>query len=283
MKRKITYLIAFIMFTLGIFQSCTETIDIELEEGYIRLAVEGYLAPDDGKNYVRLSQSAGYFSNVPASTISNANIEVSDGLNTFSLQEDATAPGIYLFPEEFITVKEQSYEMSINLAEEIGGYSNYNATAYMPRLIDKIDSVSVEFNTDFEFWMIKLYAYEPSGPDFYMFNAYRNDTLITDTISEVSTGNDELIDGTYMNGIIVMGFGEEELKPGDKFTLVLSNISEDYYNYIIELQTEISLSVPIFSGPPANVSSNVNNGAVGYFAAYPSVYKSTIVKSPPVD
>ncbi len=83
-----------------------------------------------------------------------------------------------------------------------------------------------------------------------------------------------------MNGIVVMGFAEDELKPGDKFTLVLSNISEDYFNYIIELQTEISLSVPIFSGPPANVSTNFNNGAVGYFAAYPSVYTSTIVKSP---
>ena len=269
------------MFTLGIFQSCTEPIDIELEEGYIRLAIEGYLAPEDRNNYVRLSQSAGYFSNLPAPTISNASVDVSDGTNTYSLQEDAEEPGIYLFPEEFTAYREQSYEMNISLTDDIGGYSNYKATAYMPRLIDKIDSVSVEFNTDFEFWMVKLYAWEPSGPDFYMFNAYRNDTLITDTISEVSTGNDELIDGSYMNGLIVMGFGEDDLKPGDKFTLVLSNISEDYYNYIIELQTEISLSVPIFSGPPANVSSNFNNGAVGYFAAFPSAYTSTIVKSPP--
>ena len=80
-----------------------------------------------------------------------------------------------------------------------------------------------------------------------------------------------------------MGFSEDDLRPGDKFTLVLSNISEEYYNYVIEVQTEISLSIPIFSGPPANVSSNVNNGAVGYFAAYPSVYTSTIVKPPPLE
>ena len=82
-----------------------------------------------------------------------------------------------------------------------------------------------------------------------MFNALRNDTLITDTISEISIGNDELIDGNYMNGIIVMGFGKKSLKPGDKFTLVLSNISEDYYDYIIELQTEISLSIPFLAAP----------------------------------
>lgn len=268
------------MATLAIFQSCTETIDIELEEGYIRLAVEGYLAPNDNKNYVRITESSGYFSNMPAPSVSNAIVTVSDGSESYTLQEDANQPGNYLFPEEFIAYREQNYEININLEEEVGGYSDYSASAYMPRLTDKIDSVSIEYNTDFEYWMVLLYAWEPAGPDYYLFNALRNDTLITDTISDVSIGNDELIDGNYMNGIVVMGFAEDELKPGDKFTLVLSNISEDYFNYIIELQTEISLSVPIFSGPPANVSTNFNNGAVGYFAAYPSVYTNTIVKSP---
>ncbi len=268
------------MSTIVMLQSCTEPIDIDLEEGYIRLAVEGYMAPDDDKNYVRLTQSSGYFSNMPAPTVSNAIVEVKDGADTYTLQEDAEQAGIYMFPDEFIAEREQSYELNINLAEEVGGYLNYSASTYMPRLTDQIDSVSVEFNSDFEYWMVLLYAWEPAGPDYYMFNALRNDTLITDTISEISIGNDELIDGNYMNGIVVMGFGESSLKPGDKFTLVLSNISEDYFNYVIELQTEISLSVPIFSGPPANVSTNFNNGAVGYFAAYPSVYTSTIVKSP---
>ena len=280
MIRKITYLILFASVLLTSLQSCTERIDIDLEEGYIKLAVEGYLAPNDGKNYVSLTESSGYFSNIPAPTVSNAVIEVNDGTDTYTLQEDATAPGMYFFPDEFVAQREHTYGMNIRLAEEVGGYSNYKASTYMPRLTDQIDSVSVEFNTDFEFWMVLLYAWEPEGPDYYMFNAYRNDTLITDTISEISIGNDELIDGNYMNGITVMGFGESSLKPGDKFTLVLSNISEDYYNYIIELQTEISLSVPIFSGPPANVSSNFDNGAVGYFAAFPSVYTSTIVRAP---
>lgn len=280
MKRKITYLILFASVLLTSLQSCTERINIDLEEGYIKLAVEGYLAPNDGKNYVRLTESSGYFSNIPAPTVSNAVIEVNDGKDTYTLQEDAEQPGNYLFPDEFIAVRERTYEMNISLAEEVGGYIDYKASTYMPRLTDQIDSVSVEFNTDFEYWMVLLYAWEPPGPDFYMFNALRNDTLITDTISEMSIGNDELIDGNYMNGIIVMGFGKNSLKPGDKFTLALSNISEDYYNYIIELQTEISFSVPIFSGPPANVSSNINNGAVGYFAAFPSVYTSTIVRSP---
>ena len=280
MRNAFTYIIIIALAVVVGLQSCSERIDIELEEGYVKLAVEGYLAPNDGKNYISLTESSGYFSNMPAPTVSNAVVEVKDGADTYTLQEDAEQPGMYMFPDEFTAEREQSYELNINLAEEVGGFLNYSASTYMPRLTDQIDSVSVEFNTDFEYWMVKIYAWEPAGPDYYMFNALRNDTLITDTINEISIGNDELIDGNYMNGVIVMGFGKKSLKPGDKFTLVLSNISEDYYNYIIELQTEISYSVPIFSGPPANVSSNINNGAVGYFAAYPSVYTSTIVRSP---
>ncbi len=89
----------------------------------------------------------GYFSNMPAPAVSNAIITVSDGSSSYTLQEDANQLGNYLFPEEFIANREQNYEMNINLEEEVGGYSNYNASAYMPRLTDKIDSVSVVYNT----------------------------------------------------------------------------------------------------------------------------------------
>lgn len=280
MRRNITYLILLLLMLASTLNSCTERIDIELEEGSIKLAVEGYIAPNDNKNYIRLTESANYFANEPAPTISNAVIELNDGTNTFMLQEDALQPGMYMFPDTFNAIQEHTYDVKINLAEEVGGYLDYTSSAYMPRLSDDIDSISVEYNTNFEFWMVRLYALEPPGPDYYMFNALRNDTLITDTISDVSIVDDELFDGNYMNGVTVMGFGKDDLTPGDKLTLILSNISEDYYNYIIEVQSELNPNVPIFSGPPANVRSNINNGAVGYFAAYPSAFSSTIVKEP---
>ena len=259
--------------------SCTERIDIELEEEYIKLAVEGYLKPGTEHSYVRLIETSGYFSNKPAPTVSNAVVKVDNGTDSYSLLEDVTESGTYLFPEEFIGEQEINYRLTIDLSEKIGGYTNYKASAFMPELTDEIDSVVVELYTTFDIWLVKLYAKDSPGRNFYMFNGMRNDTLITDTISEVNVIDDELFDGNYINGVAIMGFDKDELKPGDKFTLILSNITEDYYNYIIEVQTELMPNVPIFSGPPANVSTNVDNGAVGYFAAYTSAYASTIVKS----
>ncbi len=49
---------------------------------------------------------------------------------------------------------------------------------------------------------------------------------------------------------------------------------------MLDLQTEIQPHDPMFSGPPANVRTNINNDAVGYFASYPSVFTSTVVKDP---
>ena len=280
MKQKITYLI-FITIALVVgITSCTERIDIELEEDFIKLAVEGYITPEAGNRYIRLTETSGYFSNKPAPSVSNAIVNVDNGVESYTLQEDAVESGTYVFPEEFIGEPETNYQLTIELSEEIGGQTNYKAATYMPRRFDDIDSITVEFNPNFNFWMVNIYAWEPPGKDFYMFNGLLNGILITDTISQVTVSNDELIDGNYLNGVTVMGFSEEDIKPGDKFTLILSTITEDYYNYIIELQTEISMNIPIFSGPPANVSTNVDNGAVGYFAAYPSTSSSTIVKSP---
>ncbi len=33
---------------------------------------------------------------------------------------------------------------------------------------------------------------------------------------------------------------------------------------------------PLFSGPPSNVSTNISNGAVGFFAVYSNTYSITV-------
>jgi hypothetical protein len=49
-----------------------------------------------------------------------------------------------------------------------------------------------------------------------------------------------------------------------------------------EAQSEIFGNNPLFSGPPANVSTNLENGAVGIFTAYSIERVSKIIPSPAV-
>ena len=148
----------------------------------------------------------------------------------------------------------------------------------MPYPAENIDSIGLEYLPQWEIWMVKLYALEPPTEDFYMFNGYVNGKIITDSVSRKNISDDRLFNGNYTSGATVMVVRDNEIEEGDIFTLELSNITKSYAEYMSQLQTELQPNDPLFSGPPANVSSNITNDAVGYFACYPSKFSSTIAK-----
>lgn len=267
------------LFTTAFFNSCTEKIDINLGTTYTRLSVSGNITPQFGEQYIRLTKTADYFSNQPPPVVSDAMVLVNDGTSSVQFIEDTINLGYYYAPSSYIGVPGITYNLSIKLSEPINGKVDYTAQETMPLLADDIDSIVVELNENAKRWMVRLYAWEPHTTDFYMFNGMRNGVIITDSVSRVNISDDKLYNGNYTSGAVVLMFKEDELQPGDTFTLILSNITEEYANFMLELQAEIQPNDPMFSGPPANVSSNINNDAVGYFATFPSAFTSTIVKN----
>ena len=69
------------------------------------------------------------------------------------------------------------------------------------------------------------------------------------------------------------------LSSGDTVTLELDCIDRAYYDFISSSQLEIAPNYPLFSGPPANVSSNIDNGAYGTFTAY-EVLRTSVINHP---
>ena len=266
-----------IVFALG---ACTEKIDLDVGTTYTRLAVEGYVTPIEGRQWIKLTKTANYFSNTPPVGVSGVTVVIDDGISIITFTEDSTTPGLYKSPEGYTGEPGNIYNIDIQLAENINGQSSFTATERMPYPADKVDSIGLEYNDQWEMWMVKLYAQEPPTEDYYMFNGYVNGELITDSVDRKNISDDRLFNGNYTSGAIVMVVRGEELVPGDIFTLELSNITKEYASYMTELQTEIQPNDPLFSGPPANVSTNISNDAVGYFACYPSVFSSTMASVP---
>ncbi len=66
--------------------------------------------------------------------------------------------------------------------------------------------------------------------------------------------------------------------PGDTVTLELNSIDQAYYDFVGDAQLEIWGNNPLFSGPPANVRSNIDNDAIGIFTAYSIERASAIVQ-----
>ncbi len=271
--------ILFVITTI-ISSSCTEKMDINLGSTYTRLSVDGNITLTPGNQYVRLTKTTDYFANEQAPQVSGATVIVDDGILPVTFTEDTINLGYYNAPHDYVGVVGNTYKLSIKLNEPINESTTYEAIEKMPPMVDNIDSIVVEYNDRFKGWMVRLYAWDPPETNFYMFNGLRNGIGITDSVELVDIRDDRLFNGEYIEGAMVLTIKEDELQPGDVFTLVLSNITEEYANFYQELQAELRPKDPMFSGPPANVSSNINNDAVGYFSVFPSAYSSTIVKIP---
>jgi len=190
--------------------------------------------------------------------------------------------GIYFTAPDVFGRVGKTYNLKIQLEEEIGGAKIYQAASQIYP-INQIDSIGLEFHEDWGddgFWEVKCYVLDPPAEDFYMFHIYRNGVLINDTIDQVFVVDDILYNGNYTNGIGVGYFDQsnenEKLIPGDKVTLRVGRITREYSDFLWQLQEQVSFQTPLFSGPPANVQGNISDGAFGAFGVYSTSYASTI-------
>jgi len=261
--------------------SCVERITVELDDSYTRLVVDGGITTDTIAHAVLISQTTSYYFDQPAPAVTGALVQISDGTDAYTLDEES--PGVYRTDPSVFGVAGKTYTLTIKLASEIGGFSDYNARSTLYP-VSHLDSVSLAFHPDWSedgIWEIKCYVQDPLTEDFYRFRISKNGEMISDTLDEWFVTDDRFFNGNYAYGAPVaylqQGKDDEGLKAGDTVAVEMNSIGADYANFIWEAQSEVRGSNPLFSGPPANVKGNINNGASGFFSAYSVSRYYTIV------
>jgi hypothetical protein len=265
--------------------SCTEKINLKLDSTYTRLVVDGHIKSDTMAYFINLTKTADYFSNVAAPRMVNATVTLTDGTNSFPLTE--TSPGqsgIYQTDSKFAGIIGKEYTLHITLPEVIAGTTIYTASCKLEG-VTKLDSIQANFNSSEGkdgVWEVDVFAQDPPGQkNYYMLNLYRNGQLWSDTITKVAVFDNQFFQGRYINGAQAFRINNshlwETLYPGDTLMVELSAITQEYYNFINQVKLA-GVSIPFFTGPPANVQGNVSNFGVGFFAAYSSSFAKTVVK-----
>ena len=280
--KMVKYILFFLILAVFVF-GCTEEIDLKLKGTTPRLVVEGMITTDTMFHYVRLTKSGDFFADKALPPVNGARVTLSDGINLFELKETDAKQGYYITSGDYYGVPGRNYTLFIENVDidNDGIMETYTAESYM-HPVSPVDSIKIVYEEGLDFWKVLLYAYEPSGiePNYYMFSLKVNDTIYTDQLAEVTVFDDHFIDGEYANGVWVHSFYNDDedyaLNVGDSVTLGMSSITEEFYNYIVALQEETRTSIPLFSGPPANLPGNISNGALGYFTAISNSYGSTI-------
>ncbi len=264
---------------------CTERIDVEVDSTYARLVVEGSVTTDTTQHSVKLSLTSDYFYNQPAPPVSNAIVQIDDGDTLVFLTESTEEPGRYYTDSNFSGVPGNTYILRITNVDidNDGVFEEYTASSHMNPVND-IDSIQLELmeSAYFSLYQVLVYAWDPPTKDFYAFKIYKNGILMTDTLYELIVQDDEFFNGNYTYGIPSQFLDQQKeqeiLYPGDTVTFEINGITEEYYKYVIEAQSEIFYQTPLFSGPPANISTNLDNGALGFFVAYSIKRSSTVLE-----
>jgi hypothetical protein len=273
------YIIIWVFLVLTML-SCTERIEIDPGTDFTRLVVEGYISTDKKSHTVLLTTTADYFSNLPAPAVSGASVSISDGYVTYKLTEKS--PGSYQTAQAIFGIPGHLYTLKIKLTTPIGGYSEYSGTSQIsPPVV--LDSIRLKFNSTWSekgIWEVKGFFLDPPGSDFYRFLLFKNGVVITDTLSDWHVTDDQFFNGKYLMGTTLAWLQQdkanESLKTGDTVTAEVNVIGKEFADFIRGARNNLSGSNPIFSGPPSNVKGNINNGAIGFFAAY-SVSRARVV------
>ena len=278
--------------------SCTEEMRIDLEEGNPLIGIEASFTDELKCHEAILSYTSDFYQSDNFRMVSGAVVYVTDGVDTAYYIEDTALCGHY-FTQPIAGMRNHTYRLCVDVPDETesDGFLHLYAESQIQNNVEQIDSIVVKpyngindtlpvvFFGDTLEW---IYPYFQSLPDptiVYMPMVFKNDTLITDTLSHRMVIPIGGYAGYYINGpemqmankeIPVYMFHKAELCKGDRIRVSLCSISPDYLGFVFSLMMS-SGSNPML-GAPANVVSNIQptGEAVGWFFTASAVSAETI-------
>ena len=274
MKNLIIFLII-----VGIASSCVELIDIDVDTAPSRLVIFGDISTEAKQHSIRITRTAGYFTTDNPAGVSGATVSISDeGGNIFYLSESADERGLYQTADNVRGEEGKTYTLNVQVETQ-----HYSATALMPHIND-ISSVELKVSSISEN-LVEVLVYMEDVENlpennFYTIFVSINDTPLNPTIDRFRVLSN-IRDG--MPCFILRQNAEDDdvrnlVRIGDKVTVNINAISQEYVDFIRAAQSEIRGSNPIFGGPPANVPTNIrgDNPVLGFFTAFSSRFAEVV-------
>jgi hypothetical protein len=269
---KIQKLLLFVMAVLALI-SCQEEVTIDLyNSGNERIAVDGRITNVLKRHKIRLTRTRGYLENIKVPPLLNANayiLEKNSG-KTYNLTLSDSVNGIYLTPE-FKGTTGETYSLIVH-----SDSNTYEATTYMDT-VTALDSIKYEYEysdlMQIGYYKIFMSAYDPPTTNYYRFSIFLNDTLVNYKITDASYTDDQLFNGYYMAYIEIYDMRQEWVRQhSNTLKVEILSMSKFEYDNINDYMSEIYGNGSIFTGPSANIPSNLKNmsgglDGLGFFGA----------------
>jgi hypothetical protein len=232
------------------------------------LIVEANLVDDGSLQWIRLTKSSSYYAVNQGDPVSDARVIVSGGGKEFLFLEhdEDSLKGFYSNTRISSSFENTNYTLTV----ELDGDVYYAESEIKP--VPIIDSVTVKLNPFSELgfspetlWDIYAHFEELTGTDdHYLFNLYVNRRLRSMRPNEKAPVSDLNLE-EYVSWS-AFSVDENDIEPGDTITLEIRSISKENFEFYNAFFFQTDLSGNPFAGaPPANIPTNLSEGARGFF------------------
>lgn len=278
--------ISILLLCLIVLAGCTAPIDIETDDSEPQITIYGVLTDEVSNQVIRITSTSSYFDSALAKAVSGATVTVTSSENrVFEFMEVERLPGYYATEEKWAVSAGERYTLTVEVDfDEDGVVDTYRASTDVPPkpLLDSVRIVPT-FLVSKQVYTFDAYWQDPEPDNYYLFHFNVNDDRVTDNLSRYVISDDILFTAQYINGLALEIFrdlsnwddDQEDLRshsfyvePGDRIELEMSMITKGYYDFISQCQSQMNGENPFFGGPPANITTNISNGGVGFFTAY---------------
>ncbi|MBX7051845.1 MAG: DUF4249 domain-containing protein [Flavobacteriales bacterium] len=269
MKRFKNQILFSSLVSLLLLSSCTEVIDIELNEAERRYVVEGAVVEGTDSAYVLLTKTTSFFDTTSPETENDAQVYLTmpDGSE---VQLPYVADGKYVAHGLSLS-NASNYSIRVEVDDQTFTAQDY----MMPAVV--LDSLEYEFDEGLfggeDGYNIFLNFMDQPGKNFYRV-IYTVDGELQNTADDIMVFDDNLNDGVLIRiPIFTYSFAA-----GDSVDIELQSLSPELYEFYQTFASVASEDAGSpFAAAPANPVSNVEGGALGVFGAYTSSKKSIVI------
>lgn len=239
-----------------IFTSCQKVIDVNLNEADPQVVIESNYYASGDSVVARLSYTSNYFSNELSEKIENASVTITDpqGVSTILNYSGDGKYDLFNYSPQF----NGAYSLEVQLDG-----NTYTASSFLND-VTPIDSLT----------------YKYIAQSLFGDSSYEVSLNLTDTDSErnywraVRSSSDSLnsfedeiflFDDMFVEGnVFKIPFFADRYDVGDTIYVELRSLDKVTYDYYVELIAVLGGN----SAAPTNPTTNWNNKALGYFAAW---------------
>lgn len=257
-----------LLLSVILFPGCEETVQLDLDQVPQKLVIEGQLTDVPGRQFVRVTRTAGFYDTGATGRVNNAQVVIRDDNGEIvpfvhNPRGTTDSVGYYIPAAGYAGSIGRTYTMSVLVDGQ-----TYEATDKLLR-VTSIDSMLYRPNvfreraepSDGKIWELLIYAKEPQETeDNYLIKYYRNDSLVYNRETDVYVLNDYGV-GENIDGVPSSVY----YAPGDKARVEMYSLSRDGFLYFSDLVTILNSDGGMFSPPPANPRSNISGDVLGFF------------------